>query len=431
MKKFLICLLVVAIALLGFTGCPSPASDDSGGDSGPVDSVDDYVPALDDLRELTHTALGYATGYTTLTAPRVVTIFAIVDDIELAEYGWRPQGNFPAVRAAENYADYDYYDEINDVQGYVYKATNYPVYHAEYLEEIQNWARILPDGDLAPGDTLDRTFARHVSREWPEVILKSGGKDDILALATAGSTFSVLQSGPYYGTEVDVVIDGKAVYFEDAAYTNEYTKISERLTGVVSHVDSYFTREGDYSYTVERAYSIDTGVNYDVTGTPTYGNEPGAFKIWYKLTTEGTETVDSVDLMIEDDSLPLYPVKPPAEITSADFGNPIGFIIDLEIRGRKATAAAPYIGGEETLLALHIETWKDLIDASQKGTFARTGTTTGAVNTSVIDWILGPAPELPGAPVDTLGTGFNVVYDGFAHLPAAVQAAILAASPIL
>jgi hypothetical protein len=294
----------------------------------------------------------------------------------------------------------------------VYKAQNYPVYYATYLEDIQSWSRILPDGDLAPGDTLDRTLIQHSSVEWPELILKSGSipTDDVGLLGLPG--LPVLSLSPYYGAEVDVVIDGKSVSFLDSTYTNEYTKISERLAGGGSHWDTYFTRDYDYSYAVRKAYSIDTGINYDSAGT----GSPGAFKILYELIVE---EADTIDLMIEDNHAPIYPVNPPAVITDAIIAAdaPIGFTINLEILGKKETATG--VGAEESLLSLSISPWKELIAASKRGIFARGAG--GAVNTDVINWILKYAPDLPGAAAEA---GNNVRYDSLDALPVAVQTAI-------
>jgi hypothetical protein len=482
MKKFLICLLVVAIALLGFTGCPSPTTEDDVA-SGPVDSVDEDVPALDVLRSLTHSALGGITGttYGDLTPDRVATIFAIVDDIENAPYGWRTQDTYPiTARAADSYENYEYYDEENEVRGFVLKATNYPVYLAKYVENIQNWSRYLPDGDLAPGDTLDRTNIQHYSWEWDNLILKTGEtqgilvtlQDDIARLKAQGSpgnstlfgtyatgtgsvfsTFKRLDTSPYYdnttdGEVLDLVIDGKAVRFVDETYTNTYTKISERIGNQrESHLDTYFTREyDDYSYVFKRAYSIDTGRDYDwstagAPGTNLLANSPGAFKIKYELTVTPPET--ALELMVEDDLQPVYPVNPPAELTrtATDLGKPMGFVIDLQILGRRNTYTSSVHGvgtAEDDLLTLHLETWQDLINASRRLSFARktTGAATSVavsdadavVDTTLIDWILKDVPVLPGAPVEKRDTIIgrrekdrNVQYNNYASLPLAVQ----------
>jgi hypothetical protein len=481
MKKFLICLLVVAIALLGFTGCPSPTTEDSGV-SGPEDSVDEVLPELSELRALTKTALGNVANFDTLTPDRVNTIFTIVDEIETASYGWRAQDEdfstaFPgsAGRAAENWENYDYYDEQNSVDGFVHKATNYPVYEAFYNEDILNWSRYLPDGDLAPGDTLDRTYIYHQSYEWPEVILKSINistpspliKNDINVVLDSGA---ILHQSPYYETTVtiptvvttgnpggvspispiqrDVVIDGKSIVLADYTYTNKYTKISERNTGSFSHVDTYFNRDYDYSYTVGKVYSIDTGMDYDHINYP---DAPGAFKIKYELIVK---SVNNVDLMITDDDYPIYPVELPAIITSNEFTQSIGGIvndqpveltINLEIRGKRRTATAPFIETDDVeLLKLTISTWDDLIKASRDGKFARrnglatgiytanptgTGVSAPAVDDRVITWVLKhinnilPVTNiLPGAAVNDEGD--NVIYESYSVLPKAVKDAI-------
>jgi hypothetical protein len=372
------------------------------------------MPGAADLRELTHTALEYNPAGNRLTPTRVQNIFTIVDEIEGgngANYGLRVQNEYPnpAVRAAENWEDYDYYDEANDVRGYVSKAMNWPVYYATYTEDISHWARILPDGDLAPGDTLDRTDISHQSWEWPAVIVKDGDKSSV--------SFGTFNTGAYSGQGNDVVIDGKRIGFLDNTYTNEYTKISERLASGVSHVDFYFTRDYDYSYVVQKAYSIDSGVNADDTA-----DAPGAFKFLYTLTVEAA---DAIDLKVDSDSGPVEPVVPPAEITAADFDSPIGFTITLDILGKKGTVAAPFIGAEETLLSLSISTWNDLIRESKKGTFARIdATNVTGVDTGVIDWILQDVPVLPGAAEDPNNPGNNVIYNSYVNLPAAVKTEI-------
>jgi hypothetical protein len=433
MKKFLICLLVVAIALLGFTGCPSPASDDDSGSSGLSNRVDLDVPALEDedLQNVNSILVPYAAAYVAsgVTPVDWTTIIGIVDGIETSSLttGWvGPVGG----RAAD---DYEYNNEDSSTVSREWKSQNYPVYNQSYNETWGGWVRQLQDGQIAFGDTYEGGWNIDTSAEYSKITIKP---TDFGTLITGGSYNTNIDGVFGGGNNFDVKIDGKATMGREYSYTDEYTKVSD------DHVDYYYTHTWDGSDPViKRVYSFDT---LDTTAgafsgqIPDYEKVPsqaGAFG--FRLRYEYTPTTTDGEIHYKVLANKNYPVSITSGKTITDpviepaLTDPMPFEVTVQLQGRKGLNTLVATNGPSYKTALGdlipattLTTWNDLIAFARKRDVARdlTGAATYSVTQPTVGWLV--FPYYAGKSKYDGSSTIDNYQDAYDALPANVRSAI-------
>jgi hypothetical protein len=303
MKKFLICLLVVAIALLGFTGCPSPTSDDEGTDFLGAD-IRDSVRELAD-GELEPLTLKLGTSETTFLKQYTDgDFFKIINEIESDDtlYGQDYTDEYPQ---SGRYVE----DGVADAAT-TKREENYPIFKAYRGSGDTVWTKGNEDGRIKDDDEKVVTASSEFSIFFDKVYIKNseivqGGigslnANTIKVAFPSGGTYpattfngdstaynaarsSILYN--YLNANVDrfAKIDGDYYESNDHSTTNTYTRVSTE-------------GHGDYDYEVdlsgerriERTYSIQVGdIDSSVAVTSfklhyTYTEDDAAIVAFYK-----------------------------------------------------------------------------------------------------------------------------------------------------
>jgi hypothetical protein len=387
MKKFLICLLVVAIALLGFTGCPSPTTEDSG-DGLPSSTVDPDVLSLDQLRVVNSILIPY--GQTDLRYDNVDEIFGIVNAIENASYSFTTSVANPPIinRAAAgyNYDEYEFQDDGSYLDADDQKSENYPVYNRSYTNTWWKWTRALKDGLLADGDSVEYEREDENSQEFDKVTIKvvdhgvTKGGPLVSGLVDFSQAGRFINLATDYGDEYDIKIDGKNSSVINYSWTNDYYRVSK------DHRSYYYTSDWSGEESVKRSYSFDTvypdtnpdadnvSDDFDVTKYKASGAIPVqltkrgiGFKIYYDYTPVATSGTTEWKFVQADDPPRTLAVPVPEPKLTED----MPFVINLDIWGRKGTNTGILKGAETSLLKVELRTWQNLVDLIRDPKFAR------------------------------------------------------------